>query len=270
MEQLGGAVTDLYSFAVYYFFPVALSVFVFGATYRIVKMLLFWRRVVKAAPRNRGLGARLVGLIETFVDPIIFSIKTKPHDFLAGLLALHIIGVIPLIFLLAHHVTFFAYWFSPYKLVADWGLWIPLSMTQSTLTVTSPIPMEFVDSIWGPLTVVLNGDVLAILALIGVGFKLGTKIVEQAHKLRHVRWSDYFSLGLLLFILLTGYMAAHHSEWGGVVDVVGYRNLLGLHILGAEILLMILPFSKYWHFVFGYWYGKLHEWYDLRVQRGLV
>jgi hypothetical protein len=33
---------------------------------------------------------------------------------------------------------------------------------------------------------------------------------------------------------------------------------------------MYIPFSKYWHFVFGYWYGKIHEWYDLDLKRGEV
>ncbi|BES80554.1 hypothetical protein [Pyrodictium abyssi] len=270
MGYLGGSTADVYSFAVYYFFWVAITVFAFGTAYRLAKMVLLWRRVVKAEPRNRGVGAWIIGLVRTFVDPIIFSMKAKPHDFLAGLVALHIVGVLPLIFLLAHHVAFFAYWFAPYKLVAETGLWIPLSVTTSTLTITSPIEVKFVNSIWGPLTVILNGDVLAILAILGVAFKIGTKVMEQAHGLRHVRWSDYFSLGLLMFILLTGYAAARHSTGTVTMDVGTYRTVLGFHILGAEILLMLIPFSKYWHFVFGYWYGKLHEWYDLRVQKGLV
>ena len=275
VEPLGGAATDIYSFAVYRFFWIALAIFVFGSVYRIVKLVLRWRRVVKAEPRRRGAGALIVGLIRTFLDPIIFSIKTKPYDFLAGMVALHLLGVIPLIFLLAHHVVFFAYWFPVYGVVAKWGLWIPLSITTSTLEITSPIyppSTHFTNTIWGPLVVILNGDLLAILAIIGVAFKIGVKIIEQAHRLQHVRWSDYFSLGLLLFILITGYAAARHHPPidGTTVDVTMYRTLLGLHILGAEILLAITPFSKYWHFVFGYWYGKFHEWYDVRVQKGLV
>jgi len=275
VEPLGGQPTDIYSFAVYYFFWVALAIFAFGAVYRIAKLLLRWRHVVKAEPRRRGAGSAIVGLIRTFLDPVIFSAKTKPYDFLAGLVALHLLGVIPLIFLLAHHVAFFAYWFPPYRLVAKWGLWIPLSMTTSALEITSPIypaSTSFTNTVWGPLVVVLNGDLLALLAILGVAFKIGMKVLEQAHGLQHVRWSDYFSLGLLLFILVTGYAAArHHPPVGSeTVDVATYRTLLGLHILGAEVLLAITPFSKFWHFVFGYWYGKLHEWYDVRLQKGLV
>ena len=268
MEYLGG--TDLYSFAVYRFFWVALAIFVAGSVYRISKMLLFWRRVVKPEPRRRGAGAAIIGLIKTFLDPVIFSAKRKPYDFLAGLVSLHILGVIPLIFLLAHHVAFFAYWFSPYRIVADAKLWIPLSATSATLEITSPINIKFTDTIWGPLVVVLNGDLLAILAMLGVTFKIGMKIVERAEGLPHVRLSDFFSLGLLLFILLTGYAAARHRVFDGTLDSGTYTTLLGLHILGAELLLALLPFTKFWHFVFGYWYGKLHEWYDVRLQKGVV
>jgi nitrate reductase gamma subunit len=265
---------DLYVIAVCKVFWIALAIFTAGSIYRISKLLLRWRRVVKAGPRRRGAGRAIIGLIETFLDPIIFSAKTKPHDFLAGLVALHILGVIPLIFLLGHHVVFFSYWFKPYSVVAKWGIWIPLSATSSTLELTSPIypaSTSFTGTIWGPLAAILNGDLLAILAIIGVAFKLGMKIIERAEGLQHMRWSDFFSLGLLLFILATGYMAARHHALGeATVDVETYRTLLALHILGAETLLALLPFSKFWHFVFGYWYGKLHEWYDVRVQKGLV
>ena len=274
VEPLGGSPSDIYSFAVYYAFWPAFAIFVGGAVYRIGKMLLRWCRVVKAEPRRRGVGAAIVGLIRTFLDPIIFSLKTKPHDFLAGLVALHILGVIPLIFLLSHHVVFFSYWFPWYKVVATSGLWIPLSMTTSALEVTSPIypaSTHFTETIWGPLVVILNGDLLAILAIIGVSFKLGMKIVEKMEGLNHVRLSDFFSLTLLLFILATGYMAArHHALSADTADITLYRTLLGLHILGAELLLALLPFSKFWHFVFGYWYGKIHEWYDVRLQKGAV
>jgi len=275
VAPLGGSVGDIYSFAVYRFFWVALAIFVFGSVYRLSKLVLRWRRVVKAEPRRRGVGAAIVGLIRTFVDPIIFSAKTRPYDFLAGMVALHLLGVIPLIFLLAQHVVFFAYWFPPYRLVAEKGLWIPLSMTTSVLEITSPIypaSTSFTETIWGPLVVILNGDLLALLAILGVAFKLGVKVMERAHGLQHVRPGDYFSLGLLLLILVTGYAAArHHPPVGAeTVDVAQYRTLLGLHILAAEVLLAITPFSKFWHFVFGYWYGKLHEWYDVRLQKGLA
>ncbi|AEM37952.1 hypothetical protein Pyrfu_0080 [Pyrolobus fumarii 1A] len=268
----------IYRFAVYEFFWVALTVFIFGAAYRLLRMLLFWKRPVKAEARHRSAGELIVALIRTFLDPIIFSLKHRTPDFIFGLTLLHLIGVIPVLFLLAQHVIVWAYYFPPYWIVADLGLWIPLSMTSGALTVTSPVPpvsemsAKFVDSIWGPLTIVMNGDVLAILAMIGVGGKIGMKILEKAHGSRNVRIGDIVNYVLLFGILLTGFMAARHAfvEEGLYTSVSTYRLWLGLHVLFAELLLMWLPFSKYWHFIFGYWYGKLHEYWDARIQRGAV
>ncbi|MFZ8855186.1 MAG: hypothetical protein ACO2OQ_03365, partial [Thermofilaceae archaeon] len=62
-------------------------------------------------------------------------------------------------------------------------------------------------------------------------------------------------------------LATHHLPSG---DIVTYRLVLGTHILLAEVLVAVLPFTKFWHFVFGYWYGKLHEWYDLKYRRGAL
>jgi len=276
MNVLGGAPSDIYSFAIYYYFPIALAVFVFGCVYRILRMVLFWRRPVKAEPRRRGAGAVFIGLIRTFLDPILFSLRYRKWDFVFGLTFLHLLGVIPLIFLLAHHVAFFAYLVPFYSIV--WPFAIPLSITSSTLTVTAPIEpysqmsFTFVNTIWGPLTIILNGDVLTILALIGTSFKIGTKIYERIVKgLRNARITDVLVYAVLLETLITGYLAArHHPSTFVGTDIIVYRMLMGLHVLGASTLLALLPFTKYWHMIFGYWYGKFHEWYDLRVRRGAI
>ncbi len=275
MEYLGDAV---YRFAVYQFFYVALIVFVFGVVYRIGRMVAFWKRPVKAPRRPRGGGTLVKAFIMTFLEPIIHSIKKHPHDFTFGLVLLHVLGVLPIIFLLAQHVIIWASYFPPYWIVAQLGLWIPESVTSSTLTVTAPVPpvsemtYRFVNSIWGPLTIILNGDVLAVLAILGVGGKIGMKIVEKIRGNRNVRIGDLIDYILLLGLLTTGFLAARHAfmEHGIYTSVVTYKLLLGLHVLFAELLLMWLPFSKFWHFVFGYWYGKLHEFWDARVQKGVA
>ena len=259
----------LYNFAVYQFFWIALAIFAFGVVYRIGRMFALWKRPIKAPRRARGGGYLVKTFIETFIDPIIFSLKKKPHDFTFGLLLLHLLGVLPIIFLLGEHVVVWSYYFPPYWLVAKWGLWIPESIISGTLTVTTPVPpvgemsYMFVSNIWGPLNIILNGDLLAILALIGVGGKIGMKLLEAAKREKNVRLGDIIDYALLLGILLAGYLAARFRG-----DVIIYRELLALHVLFAELLLAWLPFSKYWHFVFGYWYGKLHEWWDTRYQRG--
>ncbi len=276
----GGLSEAVYNFAVYQFFWVALTIFVFGVVYRIGRMLLFWKRPVKPEARKRSAGQLIVAFIRTFLDPIIFSLKKKPHDFTFGLVLLHILGILPVMLLLAQHVIVWAYYFPPYWLVAKLGLWIPESMITGTLTVTAPVPpvsemkYTFTDSIWGPLTVILNGDLLAVLALIGVGGKIGMKIYEAAKREKNVRIGDIVDWALLFGLLFTGFMAARHSFTEGFLglytDFSTYRLWLGLHVLFAELLLAWLPFSKYWHFVFGYWYGKFHEYWDTRVQRGAV
>ncbi len=262
---------DILDFAVYVAPPYVVAAFAFGATYRLLKYIFLWKRGPGPEPRKRGAGSLVKGLIMTFLNPIIESIRRKPHDFITGLVMLHILGVIPLIFLLDQHIAAFAYWFPPYALLAP--LAIPLSFTTSALTVAAPFkPVSemqwgFVNTIWGPLTVFLNGDVLAVLAMLGVAYKIGDKIVRRAHGLTHVRIGDFFDLGLLFTILLFGFMAAHHLPSG---DIVTYRTVLGIHIVLAELLVALLPFTKFWHFVFGFWYGKLHEWYDLKYKRGVA
>jgi hypothetical protein len=44
--------------------------------------------------------------------------------------------------------------------------------------------------------------------------------------------------------------------------------VLGLHIASAVAFVAVWPFTKYFHFLWGFWYGKLHEWYDLALKRG--
>ncbi len=263
----------VYDFAVYWFFWVALAIFAFGVVYRIGRMLLLWKRPVKAPRRPRGGGYLVKSFIETFIDPIIYSLKKKPHDFAFGFLLLHVLGILPVMLLMGQHVIVWAYYFPPYWWVAKLGLWIPESIISGTLVVTSPVPpvgamtAKFVENIWGPLNVILNGDVLAVLALIGIGGKIGMKIYEAARREKNVRLGDIIDYIILFGLVFTGFLAARHFMSAGNVDM--YRLLLGLHVLFAELLLAWLPFSKFWHFVFGYWYGKIHEWWDARYQRGV-
>ena len=254
---------DLYVFAKETMFQVALVVFVFGVVYRVFRFLLFWRRVVKAQARNRGAGQRILGLFKTFIDPILEAFRHQPLEGLVSLLALHIIGLIPLIFLMDQHIESFNEILPKigglsYSILAP--LSVPLGLTEAVTSVQQGLTIT---SAWGPLIIVLNGDVLATLVLIAIGYKVGLRLVERAHGLQYIRIGDFLALILLAGIILFGFTAAHHL-WSGS----GYWTALGLHILLAEILLMVLPFTKFWYFVFGYWYGKLHEWYDLRVTRG--
>lgn len=260
---------DLLDLTIYVLPPYVIALFLFGIGYRLTKFILLWKRKPAPEPRRRGAGHAIISLIKTFLDPIIQGAKNKPHDFITGLIMLHIIGVIPLIFLLNHHMAVFSYWFPPYAILAPFA--IPLSITSSGLTLFAKVApatemsWDFVNTIWGPLTIILNGDVLAIMVLLGASYKIGDKIVRLLHGIKHVRIGDFVALILVIAIVSFGFLAAHHLP---SPDITTYRTVLGIHILLAETLVVILPFTKFWHFVFGFWFGKLHEWYDLKYKRG--
>ncbi|ABM81195.1 hypothetical protein [Hyperthermus butylicus] len=268
----------IYTFAVYKFFWIAIAVFAFGVAYRIARMIFYWRRPVKADARKRPLSKLIIEFPKTFIVPIIFAAKNRKEEFLFGLMLLHIIGVLPILFLLSQHVAVWSYYLPIYRVVAQLGLWIPESYSSSAPSVSSLLPpgfdgSVFRESIWGPLTVILNGDVLAVLAMIGIVAKMILRIADSIRGVRGLKLSDMFNYLLLLGILLTGFLAARYGIGSAEVPTVNtatYRLLLGLHVLLAEILLMWIPFSKYWHFVFGYWYGEIHKYWDVKVRKGVV
>lgn len=260
----------LYEFAVYDMFVPTIAIFTFGMIYRLSRYLFLYKRTAQPVWRKTSIFHKIYLLIDAFVHAIVAAIKRSKVTFVSGIFLLHFLGVIPVLFLLSHHIVWWSYYFPPYSILSP--LAIPTSATSSALTVTAPftpvtgMSYGFVNTIWGPLTVVLNGDVLAILAIIGTTFKLFEKIPEKfKEKLARVRLGDFVALLLLLAILISGYMATHHLPSG---DIETYKLMLGLHILTAEILVLLLPFTKFFHFVFSFWYGKLHEAYDL-WRRGL-
>lgn len=253
---------DLLDFSLFILFPLSLFIFVVGTVYRVSKYLFIYRPGVYTV-RKKPWGYRLVRLVKVFTEPPLFSIRTRPFEFVGGFLLLHILGLIPLIFLLAQHIAYIEHILPFYSVL--WPLAIPISPITGGLTVTSPVgEVKFVESIWGPLTVLLNGDILAVFALAGVSIKITEKIIEKIKGMKHVRVGDVVVWPLLLLILVTGWLATHH-----VVDnVVSYRFVLGLHIASSAFLIAVMPFTKFFHFLWGFWYGKFHEWYDLVIKRG--
>ncbi len=265
-----GVEMGLYEFAVYDMFVPTIILFIFGIIYRLSRYIFLYKRTAQPLWRRTSLPHKVYILIDAFIHAIVAAIKRSKVTFVSGIFLLHFFGVIPILFLLSHHIAWWSYYFPPYGILSV--LAIPTSSTSSFLTVTAPLTpvsgmsYKFVNTVWGPLTVVLNGDVLAILAIIGTTFKLLEKIPEKfREKLARIRLGDFIALLLLLLILVSGYMATHHLPYD---EVETYKFVLGLHILSAEILVIILPFTKFFHFVFGFWYGKLHEAYDL-WRRGL-
>ncbi|OYT25899.1 MAG: hypothetical protein B6V02_02710 [Thermoprotei archaeon ex4572_64] len=209
---------DFLEFAYSFFIPSLIigAILIF---YRLFRYIFFVRRYpAKPVFRWRKIGGGHIvgGFIMTFLRPIVFaasrSFETIITDFAAGLAIMHIAGLIPLIFLLSQHLACIEV-YAPWLAAILWPLAIPLNMTTGFLGA----------GIWGPLTVVLNGDVLFVLALIGVCYKLGDHIYRAAARMAHIRLGDFLALLLLLGILLTGFLSAHHLP--SMVPVWVYRTV---------------------------------------------
>jgi len=253
---------ELLEFALWYIFPTAIFIFIAGATYRLLRYVFLFRRGVYIH-RRTSAGRKVSGLIWTFLRSSVFSVRWNAPEVVGGLIALHVLGLILLVFLLAHHVAYLSYLFPPYGIL--WPLALPLNPISSYLAYTTPqgVVAE-VGSIWGPLTIILNGDVLTAMALIGIVYKMVEKIYHKLRGAPHVRWGDLIIWPLLFTIVITGLLATHHV----FPAIETYRFILGLHIASAALFLALMPFTKLFHFVWNFWYGKLHEWYDLVVKRG--
>jgi uncharacterized membrane protein len=254
---------ELLELAIYVLFPAALGVFAVGAAYRLLRYAFVYRSGFYVR-RPRGIGHIIKGLIMTFLNPIILAFRGNAVEAFSGLIALHLVALHPLVFLLAQHIAYIQQIIPPYGIL--WPLAIPISAITGALQVTTPTGVvQRVTTIWGSLTSALNGDILAIMATIGIVYKMVEKFVEKARGHRRVRTGDLLVWPLLLLIVLTGWLAAHHYPAG----VWWYRILLGLHITSAAAFVAVVPFTKYFHFLWSYWYGKLHEWYDNVIKRGV-
>jgi len=82
-------------------------------------------------------------------------------------------------------------------------------------------------------------DVLAVMTIIAL---IAVLIVRMTHPVMSFLSTkhDYFVWLVTFLPVLTGFMAYHHM-------IEPYELALGLHILSAEILLIVFPFSKLMH-----------------------
>ncbi len=270
LQQFNPNPLDVYSLSVYIIFPLAIIIFVIGFVYRVTRLGLALRRKKWVAYRApEGILTLILGLVNVYIYPPLFAAFRNRKDLFLGLIGVHMIGLLPLIFLLGQHVAFYAYFISLYSIV--WPLAIPISSATGSLPLFQQFEpaiatRPFHESIWGPLTIILNGDVLTAVSLIAVGFKLGERIymmIKEGH-----RPSDVILYIHLTLILITGALAAHHESLPFLSDTTAYRTILGLHITLAGLFLALIPFTKYWHFVFGMFFGKIVEWIDITVMRG--
>ncbi len=256
-------------------YPLALDLFVptivfffFGASYRVFRYLAVYRRPFipypNSALRETSAADKAKKLFDTFANSSKVGIKRKPVTTAVGLL-MHL-ALIVIIFLLAQHMVFWAYYIPPYK--ALFPLAIPESSTDGELAfslATSPLtstPNPFVNDIWGPLTVILNGQYITYLLMIFLGIYLGHKFHSLAEGLT-LRSGDWWFFLLLYVDIVLGFLATSHIP----DNVVTYDNLLGAHILVAEVLIASLPFTRGFH-MFEFYLGKVREWYFMVYRRG--
>ena len=82
-------------------------------------------------------------------------------------------------------------------------------------------------------------DAIAVVTMVAMLAVLASRISHPVKRLLST-FQDYL-VWLLTFVpLLTGYMAYHHL-------FLDYTLMLALHILSAELLLALLPFTKLFH-----------------------
>jgi len=253
-------------------YPLALDLFVptmffffLGASYRITRYLVTYHKPFIPYPsselRQVSGGHRIAALINTFANSSRVGIRRKPVTTAVGLL-MHL-ALVLIIFLLAQHMVFWAYYIPPYS--ALFPLAIPESSEDGLLALTAPNHASttlFVNDVWGPLTAILNGQFLTFLLIVFLGVHLGHKFLVAAERLS-LRAGDWWFFVLLYIDVLLGFFATAHIP----NNVYWYDNLLGAHILVAEVIIATLPFTRGFH-MFEFYFGKLREWYFMVYRRG--
>lgn len=112
---------------------------------------------------------------------------------------------------------------------------------------------------WPALPPVLI-DALSLLTILAVGGLAVSRALDPVKRLIS-GFDDYFVLLLSALPLLTGYFALHHQ-------LLPYTQMLALHILSAELLLALMPYTSLVHFAtlaVGRWYNG-----DIAGKRGIA
>ncbi|QXJ35524.1 hypothetical protein [Saccharolobus shibatae] len=257
---------SLYSLSLDLFIPT-IFLFFFGVSYRIFRYLATYSRqeIVYATTIRRSQSSleKTKLLIDTFANSSKVGVKRKPVTTVVGLL-MHL-ALIVIIFLLAQHMIFWAYYIPPYKVL--FPLAIPISSADGLLAFTygtspfTPTPNPFVNDLWGSLTIILNGQYITYLLVILLGIYLGHKFHALAEGLT-LRSGDWWFFLLLYIDIILGFLAASH-----IPDTITlYDDLLGAHILVAEIIIATLPYTRGFH-MFEFYLGKIREWYFMTYRR---
>lgn len=258
---------SLYPLALDLFIPTILFFF-FSASYRVFRYFAVYKKpfipYATSVMRETSSTEKVKKLVDTFANSSKVGMKRKPVTTAVGLL-MHL-SLIVIIFLLAQHMIFWAYYIPPYKIL--FPLAIPESSADGALAftlATSPYtstPYPFVHDIWGPLTIILNGQYITYILMILLGIYLGHKFHALAEGLT-LRSGDWWFFLLLYIDIILGFLATSHIP----DSIVYYDDLLGAHIIVAEVLIATLPFTRGFH-MFEFYLGKVREWYFMTYRRG--
>jgi nitrate reductase gamma subunit len=120
-----------------------------------------------------------------------------------------------------------------------------------TLLLFSP-HILFFQSVLGLSWPALSNGVIEVTAILSIGALIALGVHRFLNPVRRFlsTFQDYFVWLVTLLPLLTGYLLLHNS-------VFTYTQMLAMHILSVELLLVIFPFTKLMHaftFIVSRWY----------------
>ncbi len=103
-----------------------------------------------------------------------------------------------------------------------------------------------------------TADILTIVFLISASILLWRRIARPEVRILSTWW-DYFLLILTSLPFITGFMAYH--------QIGPYKIMLVLHMLSAELLLILIPFSKLGHLIL-YFFTRAFIGFEMGERRG--
>jgi nitrate reductase gamma subunit len=101
-------------------------------------------------------------------------------------------------------------------------------------------------------------DVMTIILLISIVFLVIRRIVRSEVRILTETW-DWVLLGFIALPFLTGFLAYH--QFGP------YELLMTLHLLTAEILLILIPFTKLAHMIL-FFFSRAYIGFEMGGRRG--
>ncbi len=101
-------------------------------------------------------------------------------------------------------------------------------------------------------------DGMTVILLVSIIFLVIRRIVRREVRILTEAW-DYVLLGLTALPFLTGFLAYH--------QVGPYELLMILHVLTAEIILILIPFTKLAHMIL-FFFSRAFIGFEMGVRRG--